>query len=116
MRPRGESISSPHRAYVGQVGRQNPQCTQSEISSSDGGWCRPKTPASFPVVSDGPTSTRWSSWRLVSVMTSRGPLGEQGAGATCRAGPGRSDPGGRVDGAGTAATRPTTEPGRGDRF
>ena len=29
MRPRGESISSPHSWYVGQVGRQNPQCTQS---------------------------------------------------------------------------------------
>ena len=29
IRPRGESISSPHSTYVGQVGRQNPQCTQS---------------------------------------------------------------------------------------
>ena len=29
MRPRGESISSPHRFQVGQVGRQKPQWTQS---------------------------------------------------------------------------------------
>ena len=28
MRPRGESISSFQRRYVGQVGRQNPQWTQ----------------------------------------------------------------------------------------
>src|SRR5579863_9665678 len=29
MRPRGESISSPHKTYVGHAGRQKPQCTQS---------------------------------------------------------------------------------------
>ena len=29
IRPRGESISSPHSEYVGQAGRQKPQCTQS---------------------------------------------------------------------------------------
>ena len=34
MRPRGESISSPHETYVGHAGKQNPQCTQSEISES----------------------------------------------------------------------------------
>jgi hypothetical protein len=34
MRPRGESISSPHDTYVGHAGKQNPQCTQSEISES----------------------------------------------------------------------------------
>ncbi len=34
MRPRGESISSPQELYVGHAGRQNPQCTQSEISES----------------------------------------------------------------------------------
>ena len=33
MRPRGESISLPHDAYVGQAGKQNPQCTQSLIKS-----------------------------------------------------------------------------------
>ena len=33
MRPRGESISSCHRVYVGHEGRQKPQCTQSAISS-----------------------------------------------------------------------------------
>ena len=33
MRPRGESISSPHDAYVGQAGRQKPQCTQSASKS-----------------------------------------------------------------------------------
>ena len=32
MRPRGESISSPQRLQVGQVGRQKPQWTQSETS------------------------------------------------------------------------------------
>ena len=31
MRPRGESISSPHSTYVGHVGRQKPQCTQSSM-------------------------------------------------------------------------------------
>jgi hypothetical protein len=34
MRPRGESISSPHELYVGHAGKQNPQCTQSEINES----------------------------------------------------------------------------------
>src|SRR4051812_50214382 len=38
IRPRGESISSPHSVYVGQVGRQKPQCTQSSSRFSDGGW------------------------------------------------------------------------------
>ena len=33
MRPRGESISSPHDTYVGHAGKQNPQCTQSLIRS-----------------------------------------------------------------------------------
>jgi hypothetical protein len=33
MRPRGESISSRQRTYVGHVGRQNPQWTQSAVSS-----------------------------------------------------------------------------------
>ncbi len=33
IRPRGESISSPHSEYVGQAGRQNPQCTQSPARS-----------------------------------------------------------------------------------
>src|SRR5919107_1865742 len=51
MRPRGESISSPQSTYVGQVGRQKPQWTQSSISSCSGGWCSSKagstaTPAS----------------------------------------------------------------------
>src|SRR3954452_20617763 len=36
MRPRGESISSPHSRYVGQVGRQKPQCTQSATSCGSG--------------------------------------------------------------------------------
>src|SRR4051794_38904985 len=36
MRPRGESISSPQSRYVGQVGRQNPQCTQSATRSRSG--------------------------------------------------------------------------------
>jgi len=33
IRPRGESISSPHSWYVGQAGKQNPQCTQSLTAS-----------------------------------------------------------------------------------
>src|SRR6187402_3632972 len=33
MRPRGESISSRQRTYVGHVGRQKPQCTQSAVYS-----------------------------------------------------------------------------------
>ena len=33
IRPRGESISSFQRTYVGHVGRQKPQCTQSSTSS-----------------------------------------------------------------------------------
>ena len=33
IRPRGESISSCQSTYVGQVGRQNPQWTQSEVYS-----------------------------------------------------------------------------------
>ena len=37
IRPRGESASSPHSEYVGQVGRQKPQCTQSSISDGSGG-------------------------------------------------------------------------------
>ena len=37
IRPRGESISSFHSTYVGHVGRQKPQCTQSSISSFSGG-------------------------------------------------------------------------------
>src|SRR5687767_2950468 len=36
MRPRGESISSFQSRYVGQVGRQKPQCTQASISFVDG--------------------------------------------------------------------------------
>src|SRR4028118_120060 len=38
MRPRGESISSPKRTYVGHVGRQKPQWTQSSMRSFSGGW------------------------------------------------------------------------------
>ena len=38
MRPRGESISSPHSTYVGHVGRQKPQCTQSSMRSGSGGF------------------------------------------------------------------------------
>src|SRR5262245_61064066 len=37
MRPRGESISSPHSTYVGHVGRQKPQCTHLSISDGAGG-------------------------------------------------------------------------------
>src|SRR3712207_8098253 len=37
IRPRGESISSPQRTYVGQVGRQKPQWTQVSITSPEGG-------------------------------------------------------------------------------
>ena len=33
MRPRGESISSRQSTYVGHVGRQNPQWTQSDVYS-----------------------------------------------------------------------------------
>ena len=40
MRPRGESISSPQFWYVGQPGRQNPQWTQSSISSRCGAVMR----------------------------------------------------------------------------
>ncbi len=47
MRPRGESISSLQRTYVGHVGRQNPQWTQSSTYSRitrrglpDGSSCR----------------------------------------------------------------------------
>src|SRR5262245_43583036 len=42
MRPRGESASSPHRTYVGQAGKQKPQCTQSSMSSRDGGCVESK--------------------------------------------------------------------------
>src|ERR671911_123423 len=42
MRPRGLSISSPQSTYVGQVGRQNPQWTQSPMSAGSGGWCSSK--------------------------------------------------------------------------
>lgn len=45
MRPRGESISSFHSTYVGQVGRQNPQCTQTSTSSFAGGRCSSNAPA-----------------------------------------------------------------------
>src|ERR687893_1775133 len=38
MRPRGLSISSPKRTYVGHVGRQKPQWTQSSMRSFSGGW------------------------------------------------------------------------------
>src|SRR3712207_4863809 len=37
IRPRGESISSLHSWYVGHVGRQNPQWTQSSMRSGCGG-------------------------------------------------------------------------------
>ena len=37
MRPRGESISSFQSTYVGHVGRQKPQCTQSSMRSISGG-------------------------------------------------------------------------------
>ena len=36
IRPRGESISSPHSTYVGHVGRQNPQCTQCRSARASG--------------------------------------------------------------------------------
>src|SRR5215470_10910112 len=36
MRPRGESISSPHDWYVGQVGRQKPQWTQVSMRRCSG--------------------------------------------------------------------------------
>src|SRR5271167_395699 len=39
MRPRGESISSFHKTYVGQTGKQKPQWTQFSIICLDGGWC-----------------------------------------------------------------------------
>ena len=63
MRPRGESISSPHSRYVGHVGRQKPQCTQVSISAVGGASC----PRSTPDVVAGlqtrlrPHSSEWSS-------------------------------------------------------
>ena len=36
IRPRGESVSTPRTANVGQLGRHNPQWTHREMSSSDG--------------------------------------------------------------------------------
>src|SRR5687767_11293939 len=36
IRPRGESVSCPHKRYVGHVGRQKPQCTQSSRRSRPG--------------------------------------------------------------------------------
>ena len=45
IRPRGESISSPHSTYVGQVGRQNPQCTQSATSAGPAAGGRRRRPA-----------------------------------------------------------------------
>src|ERR1700734_2503290 len=42
MRPRGESISSFQRTYVGQTGKQKPQWTQVSIICLDGGWCASK--------------------------------------------------------------------------
>src|SRR3954470_3144707 len=41
MRPRGESISSFQLLYVGQAGRQNPQCTHSSISFLSGNYKPP---------------------------------------------------------------------------
>src|SRR6478672_13246723 len=70
MRPRGESISSPHSTYVGQVGRQKPQCTQSPISAASGGWCSSKAPpgAGMPRSTGAtmlPVSPRWA-WSVIS--------------------------------------------------
>src|SRR6187549_2109478 len=63
IRPRGESISSPHRAYVGQVGRQKPQCTQSETSSGSGGRCASKagmpSGTGSPLVDAGTSPVPW---------------------------------------------------------
>ena len=57
----GESISSPHSAYVGQAGRQKPQCTQSETSSADGGrWLSKAGSPPWTEVSE----SRWSVPRV----------------------------------------------------
>src|SRR5512146_1965405 len=65
MRPRGESISSPHSRYVGQVGRQKPQCTQSAISSGSGGCC---------VSNAGKTPAGWvaAAWAVVTAALAAG--------------------------------------------
>src|SRR6267378_648520 len=42
MRPRGESISCPHKTYVGHTGKQNPQWTHFSMISFEGGWCASK--------------------------------------------------------------------------
>src|SRR5262245_21977908 len=69
MRPRGESISSPKSRYVGHVGRQKPQWTQSSMSAGSGGWCasnagRISTGVSWrpaPAVARTATPTSWKS-------------------------------------------------------
>src|SRR3954452_9251306 len=58
MRPRGESISSPHSTYVGQLGRQKPQWTQSPTSAAEGGLWSSKaaSPHARGATDSGPPS------------------------------------------------------------
>ena len=98
IRPRGESISSCQRTYVGHVGRQKPQCTQSRVSSRSIG-------------EDSPSGRSCAWTRSLQRAHERrggspsrrgcGHVGDAGGGAhdglgepasVARAGPGRSGP------------------------
>ncbi len=52
IRPRGESASLAHSAYVGHVSRQNPQWTQRSITDCSGGRCESNAATQIP-----PTNT-----------------------------------------------------------
>src|SRR5215218_4613589 len=76
MRPRGESISSPQSTYVGQVGRQKPQWTQSSISSCSGGWWSSKAGRTATPVSGRPApSVARSAWPGSAPTSSGSPSG-----------------------------------------
>ena len=71
MRPRGESISSPHSTYVGQVGRQNPQCTQSSRSSRSRSTSD-RLPRTGPATSRC-SGSNWSLTRRIRSSAGTGP-------------------------------------------
>src|SRR5215216_1928690 len=76
MRPRGESISSPQSTYVGQVGRQKPQWTQSSISSCSGGWWSSKAGSTATPASGRPApSVALSAWPGSAPTSSGSPSG-----------------------------------------
>ena len=66
IRPRGESISSPHSWYVGQAGKQNPQCTQSFTAE--------RTPSSAPFAGDSPAAPPRRSHQITWEPAGRHPV------------------------------------------